>query len=397
MFRPPPHAARRTAHGPRNKDVMQRTSGITRRLFSTTLLALALALALPCAVRAVDADADSTVYYFYHGRDEGSESLGNPLRLIVNGGFGILQMENRSNQLSDVSWANGWRNLWRNLGHPLEAIDQRGWWDFIATEILPVSVDRQSSQYWPNYMNHLIGGGMSYRRTREYYTWHGIPHPNLAAVTTIAAYHLLNETVEMNGRTGWTVDPIADIYLFDIASILVFSSDTVSRFFGHTLNMADWSFMPLYDPETGNLENVGQNYMVRLGLGHTVPWSLFYHWGNGGELGLTRNLGGQHNLSVGAGFVAKNITDVDEFSETVNLVSSGGLFYDRGGNLMAGLLYAPNKDSRWRLNVYPGLLRLGPFKPGFTVIVAEDSDVLAGITFGNIPLVPAGISRRFYD
>ncbi len=375
---------------------MPGTSVITRRFLTTMLLGLVLGFAVPGAAQD-DAVADSTVYYFYHGRDEGAESLGTPTRLIVNGGFGILQMENRSNQLDEIQWANGWRNLWHNLGNPIEAIDQRGWWDFISTEILPFSVNRQSSQYWPNYMNHLIGGGMSYRRMREYYTWHDIPHANLAAITTLTAYHLLNETVEMNDRTGWRVDPIADVYIFDVAGVLVFSSDTVSRFFGRTLNMADWSFMPLYDPETGNLENVGQNYMVRLGLGRTMPWSLFYHWGNGGELGLTHNVGGQHNVSFGAGFVAKNLDDVDEFAETVDLVRSAGLFYDRGGNLMAGILFAPDKDSRWRLNVYPGLLRLGPFKPGFTVIVAEDSDVLAGITFGNLPLLPAGLSRRFED
>ncbi len=375
---------------------MQRTAIASRRLLATTLLVLALGTAVPAAAQD-DAAADSTVYYFYHGRDEGSESLGTPTRLIVNGGFGILQMENRSNQLDEIQWVNGWRNLWHNLGNPIEAINQRGWWDFIATEILPVSVSRQSSQYWPNYMNHLIGGGMSYRRMREYYTWHHIPHANLAAITTLTAYHLLNETVEMNDRTGWRVDPIADVYIFDVAGVLVFSSDTVSRFFGRTLNMADWSFMPMYDPETGNLENVGQNYMVRLGLGRTLPWSLFYHWGNGGEFGLTRNVGGQHNVSFGAGFVAKNITEVDDFSETVDLVNSAGLFYDRGGNLMTGLLFSPDKDSRWRLNVYPGLLRLGPLKPGFTVIVGGDSNVHVGVTFGSIPLVPTGVSRRFSD
>ena len=119
--------------------------------------------------------------------------------------------------------------------------------------------------------------------------------------------------------------------------------------------------------------------------------------GNGGEFGLTHNVSGEHNVSFGAGFVAKNITDVDDFSETVDLVNSAGLFYDRGGSLMTGILFSPDKDSRWRLNVYPGLLRLGPLRPGFTVIMAKNSDVLAGVTLGNFPLVPTGLSRRFED
>jgi hypothetical protein len=372
-------------------------SGFTFHFFAPLLLTLTVGCADVAPAFSAAAAADTTGTFFYHGRDYGSELLSTPTRLIVNGGFGILQMENRSNQLSDIHWENGWRNLWFNLGHPFDAIEQRGWWEFIATEVLPVSVSRQSSQYWPNYLNHLIGGGMSYRRMREYYTWHGVSHPDLAAISTITVYHLLNETVEMDDRTGYRVDPIADVYIFDIAGVLAFRTDTISRFFGHTLNMADWSFMPLYDPETGNLENVGQNYMVRLGLGRTRPWSLFYHWGNGGELGLTRNVGGDHNVSLGAGFVAKNLTEVNEFSETADLVSSAGFFYDRGGSLLAGLLYAPNKDSQWRLNIYPGLLRVGPLQPGFTLIVAQDSDIVAGVTLGNLPLVPVGISRRFAE
>jgi len=364
---------------------------------AAALLGTALAGTADAAAPAA-APADTTQrYYFYHGRDFGSEKLGTPTRLIVNGGFGILQLETRSNRLSDIEWDNGWRNLWRNLGHPFEAIDQRGTWDFIATEIIPFSVKPNNSQYWPNYLNHLIGGGFSYRRIREWYTWHDTPHATTAAVVTLSVYHLLNETVEMNDRKGWRVDPIADIYIFNLASIPLFNSDRVSRFFGRTLNMADWSFQALYDPETGNLENVGQNYMVRLRPRRSIPFSLFYHWGNGGDFGLTRHLGGGRNVSFGAGFVAKDLIAVDEFSESVNLVTSAGLFYDREGSLLASLIYAPNRDSRWRLNLYPGLLRLGPLEPGLTAIVTHDSALLAGITVGSLPLVPVGFGKEIAE
>ena len=299
-------------------------------------------------------------------------------------------MENRSNRLSDIEWATGWRGLWKNLGHPVESIEQKGWWDFIASEVIPFSVNRESSQYWPNYLNHLIGGGMSYRRMREWYTWHGVPYARPAAVVTLTVYHLLNETVEMHNRTGWRADPVADVYIFDTAGIFVFSSDRVCRFFSRTLHLEDWSFQPLYDPVTGSLENVGQNYMVRFGLRRTAPWSLFYHWGNGGELGLSRDLGGGRHVSLGGGFVAKSLTDADAYSETVDLVTSAGLFYDREGSLLAGLLYSPRRDGRVRLNLYPGLLRVGSLRPGFTIILTDESDVLTGITFGSVPLIPVG-------
>jgi len=229
---------------------------------------------------------------------------------------------------------------------------------------------------------------------REWYRDHGFTHEVRWSIATMISYHLLNETVEMDDKTGWRVDPIADIYLFDVAGILLFSSDTVSRFFGRTLNMSDWSFQPFYEPRRGRLENVGLKYMMRLRLGRETPWYLFYHWGNSGELGLTRHLGGDHYLSSGAGWVAKNLKDVDGFSETVNLARSFGLFYDRGGSLMASALYSKNLDDRWRINLYPGLFRLGPLKPGLTFIDTQRGDILLGVTFGTAPIVPVGLGGR---
>ncbi|MFO7654325.1 MAG: hypothetical protein R6X25_10950 [Candidatus Krumholzibacteriia bacterium] len=332
-------------------------------------------------------------YYFYEGRRYGSESLITPPRLIINGGFGILQMENRSNRISDIDFERGWRGLWNNLGNPVAAIDHVGWWDFLHSELIPVSINSGKAQYWPNYMNHLIGGGMSYRMMREWFTWHRYPWPTAWALTTIWSYHLLNETVEMDGRTGWRADPVADVYIFDIAGILLFSSDRVARFFGQTLNMADWSWQPFYDPELGTLENAGQNYMVRLRLQNASPWYIFYHWGNSGEFGLSRHLGDGYHLSAGGGFVAKNLRDVDRFSETANLTTSGGLFLDCEGSLLASVLYAKNKDNRWRVNLYPGVFRVGPLQPGLAAIVTQQRRVMFGVTIGILPL-PVGVGAR---
>jgi hypothetical protein len=333
-------------------------------------------------------------YFFYKRLPYGSDRLTSPLRLILNGGFGILQVENRSNQLSDIDYRNGWKNLWKNLLHPIESIENKGWWDFVSSEIIPVSVNSGNAQYWPNYMNHLIGGGFSYRLMREWYRAHGFVHETTWSISTMVVYHLVNETVEMDSKTGWRVDPVADIYVFDVGGIILFSSDRVSRFFSHKLHMSDWSFQPFYDPWNGTLQNVGLNYMVRLRLGRTTPWHLFYQWSNGGELGVSRQLGGDHYLSCGAGWVAKNIVDVDGISETAKLATSFGVFYDRSGSLLASVLYAKEKDNRWRLNLYPGLLRIGPFQPGLTFGDSRRGDLWMGVTFGRVPLVPVGLGGR---
>lgn len=337
---------------------------------------------------------DDRAYYFYDRLDYGSAGLTGPLRLITNGGFGILQMENRSNQLEDIPWRSAWKNLWRTLGSPIEAIEDQGWGEFLANEVLPFSTGKNEAQYWPNYTNHLLGGGMSYRMMREWYRAHGFRHERSWALTTIAAYHLLNETVEMNDKTTLRSDPVADMYIFNVASVLLFESDRVSRFFGRTLNMSDWSYQPLYDPWRGTIANQGQNYMIRLRLGQATPWYLFYHWGNSGELGASRHLGDGRHLSVGVGLVAKNLRDIDGFSETADLTTSFGVFYDRHCSLLASLLYAKTKDNRWRLNLYPGLFSLGPLEPGLTFISTRQNDFLVGVTLGTVPLVPAGLGFR---
>lgn len=356
---------------------------------------LAGLLVAACAAAGADAPPDSTSpAYFYNGRPYGSERLVSPLRLIVNGGLGILQLSNRTNRLEDVYWEEGWRNLRRNLGNPFDAICQDGWWEFISSEIIPFSIDKDNAHYWPNYLNHLIGGGMSYRMMREYFTYHGFAHPTPWAVATVAVYHLVNETVEMNDRTDWRVDPIADIYLFDLGGVFLFSSDRVSRFFGETLNMSDWSFMPFYDPVTGRLENVGQNYMVRFGLGRKRRWSLMYHWCNGGEAGFSYHLGGGRNVSLAGGLEAENLIKVDRHKDSVTLVRTAGFFYDREGSLMLGVLYTHSKDARWQINLYPGLIRVAGLEPGLSFIQMQDKSVRIGLTLGSLPVIPSGLGGR---
>ena len=362
-----------------------------------TLCILALLLAFTPLYLMADepaGDDGDQPYYFYHALPYGSESLVGPTRMITNGGFGILQMENRSNQIDDIQWANGWENLWKNLLNPWDSIEAKGWWNFVKSELLPFSVDGASAKYWPNYTNHLIGGGMGYRNMREWYRHRGYEHEKRWALATITVYHFLNEVVEMNDKTNWRVDPVADMYIFNIGGVLLFESDRVARFFGETLNMRDWSFQPLFDPRNGTLEGVGQNYMMRLRLGRTTPWHLFYHWGNSGELGLSREIGGGHSLSAGAGFVAKNLENVDGISETAQLASTFGMFWDRNGSLMASFLYTKDKDYRYRVNVYPGVVKLGALRPGFTFISTRTKEFVAGVTLGNVPLWPVGIGSR---
>lgn len=361
------------------------------------LAILLLALAVPAA-RAAEpggpAPDPSDRAWFYQGRGYGSEALVHPLRLIVNGGFGIFQLEGRSNRLGDVDYGTGAANVWRNVRDPIGTINKRGWKDFLTREVFPFSSNPDRAHYWPNYTQHLVGGGMSYRMMTEWFAHHGYRRPKLHATTTITLYHLLNEVVENDDYVGPSTDPIADLYIFDPLSIVLFSNDRVARFFGETLHMADWSYQPVLDPRDGRLENNGQNFALKVGLPRSDRLSLFYHFGTHGEFGLSCRVNREDSFSAGFGGQAKDLVRWGDGLSSVDLGLAAGFFYDRNNSLLASLLLARTKDYKARLNLYPGLLRVGRFSPGVVAALHRENSALVGVTFGTSPL-PVGLGTRF--
>lgn len=330
--------------------------------------------------------------WFYRGLPYGSEALVHPVRLILNGGFGILQFDNRSNRLGDVDFAAGWDRVWTDVGNPQRAIGVEGWEAFVRREVLPVSTNTKDAQYWPNYTLHLVGGGMSYVMMREWYEQHGYGRPQFAAGATLAAYHILNEVVENDHRPGPTTDAIADLLIFDPAGIALFSNDGVARFFGKRLNMRDWSGQPAIDPVTGAIENQGQNFSIKVALPRTDRWSFFYYFGNHGEAGLTYTRPNGSAFSAGAGFRAKSLVERGPASQTVDLVPSYGFFYDRNGSLMFSVTGANTSRYVVRVNAYPGLLKVGGWTAGVFALIGRDGDTVLGIHTTRFPI---GLAGRF--
>lgn len=343
----------------------------------------------------ISSERDST-YFFYHGKPYGSEAVFNPATTILNGGFGILQISNRSNKITDIDFDNGFRNLTYNLSHPFSAINKYGWRNFWTREVFPTSYKLKEAQYFPNYELHLIGGGATYRMFLEWYRWHGFPHPGVWAVSSWFSYHFLNEVVENNDHQGPNIDPISDMYIFNVAGILLFSSDKISRFFGQTLHLRDWSFMPTYDPGLQSIENIGQNFMIKISLPFWKPWSLMYHFGVHGTWGLSYRREDGRSFSLTGGLLAKDLIDIDNGtgvrSQTTSLVWTVAMFYDLNNSLLASLVLAGTKGYKVRLNIYPGLIRMGKISPGVFISLREDNQVVTGLHFNFLPF---GLARRF--
>jgi len=332
---------------------------------------------------------------FYHGRDYGSETLIHPLRMFVNGSYGILQLANQDRRIWKRDYALAIENVWLNVRDPFEAIrETEGWKDFLFREILPFSTNTRDARYWPNYTQHLIGGGMSYRMIAEWYGLKGFEHPRLWSAGTMAIYHLWNEVVENADLEGYTTDPVADLYIFDPLGMVLFNHDGVAGFFARTLHMRDWSYQPAYDPRRETLENNGQNFSIKYALPWTDRWSLFYYYGTHAEMGLSRTWPDGRSVSFAGGFRAGRLEELGKGVRTVDLVPTFGLFYDREGSLLASLLLSNIDDYSVRLNLYPGLLGRRLLEPGIFLATGEGGIVFAGITFGALSALPVGVGTR---
>ena len=329
-------------------------------------------------------------HWFYRGLPYGSESMVHPLRLILDGGFGILQFDNRSNRLDDVDYRGGWHRVWTDLLHPARAIEVGGWSDWLEREVLPFSANKRDAQYWPNYTLHLIGGGMTYEMLHEWYAQRGAAHPRGYAIGTMAVSHLLNEVVENDRRPGPTTDALTDLYIFDPMSIVLFSHEGVNGFFSRRLHLRDWSNQPGIDPRTGAIENQGQNYSIKVAIPRADRWSFFYYFGNHGEGGLTYTKPNGSAFSLGAGLQTKALVEIGNNAQTADLVPSYGFFYDRNGSLMFSVTGAKSSRYKVRVNAYPGLLRVRGRTAGLFAMWSRDDDIVAGLTVPWLPVGAAG-------
>lgn len=343
---------------------------------------------------AFNLQAQNRSAYFYHGLNYGSEACYNPLTLIVNGGFGIMQINNRSTRLRSIDFKIGYENILNNIKNPIREIKNFGVKDFITTEIVPSNLRPKNAQWFPNYQLHLIGGGMTYRALQEWFSYHHFEYPTLNAILALSSYHLLNEVVENNCYRGTNVDAIADLLIFDPLGLLLFSFDKVAHFFSYTLHMADWSFQPMYSPISGTLENNGQNFSIKYNLPCCDKWSLFYFFGVHGLVGLSYKAQNGASFSFGGGLIAKDLIEFkrenNTRSMTTSLIWTGGFFYDRNNSLLASLILAGTKGYRVRLNIYPGLISLGRFSPGLFFAIGKNKELIAGIHFRFIPVGCAG-------
>ncbi len=335
--------------------------------------------------------SDSSKYYFYHPEiTVGSETWFNPVTLALNGSFDILRNGSRTKDITALEYALGWDNVWYNISHPIKRIEQFGWSEFLAHEVLPLrGLDKNYSQYWPNYATHIVGNGMQNVKVAEWFNWHGYHYPRLLALINTSFYQVLNEVVEHSSRPGVNIDPIADILIFNPLGFLLFSFDGPRHFFSRTAVISDWSLQPLLLPVNTELENAGQQYSLKYPLPKLENVKGFMFWGIQGMTGLSFVRAGGYSTSAALGVVANNLVEkrlgVLEFM-TANLDGAFGYFRDYRNSLLYSVIVTGPQLPNCRINIYPGVLKYKLVSPGIYLGFGQWDGLVFGATLSYVPI-----------
>jgi len=332
--------------------------------------------------------------FFFKNRGFGIDEYAGPFDVILNKGFATAAWLGRSRDIFDFPY--GWKSVWASVSRPQDGIERFGGWsDFLLQQVFPLTVgDLQDAKWYPNYVGHLMEGGIVYRRMSEWYEAYGVPYPRLAGAVTTYTAAIINEAYESPNEELPKGSSVADLLIFDPLSIVLFANDGVARFFANDLRATVWPQQGSLRIDDGWVINNAEHLVFKLPLPWTDRTRFFFKGGLGIQLGITRRL--SNDLDVTAAFgrdaVRQNI-DPDTGRETVDLQLSAGLFVDLDNNLLWSVYWSEFAERRLAINVYPGVINFGVLKVGVWGVLENDGAINLGLTARQT--MGLGFGKRF--
>jgi hypothetical protein len=232
----------------------------------------------------------------------------------------------------------------------------RGPW--VRTEVLPLSIG--DARWVVNWSEHLLGGGITYRSLVDWYALHGVPAPKVFAAVTSLSAAAMNEVTEFPNETRASSSTVADLWIFDLGSVLLFSWDSPVAWVAEHLHLANWSTMPAITLPNGELQNNGEYFVLKAPL-PKVDQQLMVRFGLGVQFGVTTPVDEERSFSAALGLDTRGRhVDPETGRESIDMLLGGGVYYDRNDSLLGSFTMsaAANKFS---LNLYPGLFG-GPLR-----------------------------------
>ncbi|KAB2923363.1 MAG: hypothetical protein F9K22_09315 [Bacteroidetes bacterium] len=348
-------------------------------------------MVLALAASAVPAQERPRYYFFRPENTFGSDAQFGPVSLFLNGAYDMLRNGGHHKKFLAWNYSGDGAHVWRNLRAPIANIRAFGVREFFDQEIFNFTIGRRHAEFLPNIADHAIGNGMEYAKLAEYFDHHGVPLPYLWSGLTTTSYQVVNEIIEADGYRGVNVDLIADIYLFNTAGIVLFSTEWGKRFFSETVPVYNWPGQPVIEPATGFLQNAGQQYFVRRRFDALGRWSPIFYWGVYVLPGVSYDLDGENTLTVGVGRVVNKLKDgrLRGFRKIdPQLDGAAGFFWDRNNSLLLSVLGTGPGLYNVQVNLYPGVADLWGFSPGVYVAYGEWDKFILGVT---VSALPAGL------
>lgn len=292
------------------------------------------------------------------GYSYGSHALISPTTLFLTKGYEIMQLHNHRRDIWAFPYGRASGAVWDAVVHPAAAVERGGGWGrWLREEVFPIAQEPSEAKWFPNYTEHLIGGGMSARLMSEWYEARGAPLPSVWAGVTVMAASYMNEVVENRGETKGSAGNVADLYVFDLGGIFLLRWDPLARFLTRTLRMSDWSPIPGLTFPEGEVHNTGQYFAYKIPLPGLERTRLLWRLGLGSQMGVTHALDEEYSLGVGFGVdTERRHVDPVTLEESIEVVGSMGIFWDRNDSLLASLMLSQRLESMMSVNVYPGVL-----------------------------------------
>lgn len=303
--------------------------------------------------------------FFNLGRDFGTDAYAGPFDVLLNKGFAVAQWEGKGRDIFHYPY--GWRSVWHSLTEPGRVVaNGGGWTDTLLRHVVPFARGGVHDAQWvPNYVGHILEGGIAYRRLREWGEANGVPYPSVVAGVTTYAASLLNEAYETPYNDRWatkngTAGSVLDLWLFDPLGIVLFHQDWAARFFARKVHANLWPTQASLVVNGGLVMNNGELVVLKVPLGFTSRAHLFVAGGMGLEGGVSVPLSGGLSVSAAAGGQSsQRWLDAFRPVEHAEFTPAAGVWVDRDGALLASLTWDAGTDRRVALNVFPGFLKVG--------------------------------------
>ncbi len=291
-----------------------------------------------------------------------------PIRQYLNMAFDVAQNEPYFSQ------KHYWKNheeVFRRIRHPDRSIrDDGGYEKWIKDEFL-------GERALVNLGLHTIGTGNDFRHLYERMKQNETPFPLFSSLFVHYAGHIGNEAYELSNPDVTSHDNFADLFFYDIAGNIIFLNDRIASFFFEKLYLRTWGDQPLYNPEDSHIMNAASDFTIRpnLFVSKLRPFFLF---------GL-KVLGGiSYEYSEKEFFtLAAGVTFTDPVNKKGRL--SVATYYDREEQLSYALLINSVQNSRFKLNLYPGLWHFKKYRLGVTTGLDREDQWLLGLNL-NMPL-----------